>query len=97
MKKNEMSIEDLENAIREYIKKLYNATYNNRFEVKYDKGVYSLVLGIPDNVIPTSISIQTDDPQEFLDYIYEELRTRNYMRVYSYKVRRTDNLTKYEI
>lgn len=92
-----MQIEELENTIRDYIKTLYKATYNKRLEVKYESNVYSLILGIPDDVMPTTISLQTDDPQEFLKYIYEELKTRNYMKIYFYQVRRTGNLKKYEI
>lgn len=92
-----MSTEELENMIHECIKTLYSATYNRRLEVNHDNGVYSLVLGIPDDVMPTTISLQTNDPQVFLDYIYNELKNRNYMKVYFYQVRRTGNLTKYEI
>jgi hypothetical protein len=92
-----MEIEELENTIRDYIKTLYKATYNKRLEVKYESNVYSLILGIPDDVMPTTISLQTDDPQEFLKYIYEELKTRNYMKIYFYQVRRAGNLKKYEI
>lgn len=94
---NETRIEELENKIRDCIISLYSATYNRRLEVLLKNGIYTLVLGIPDDLIPTSISLQTDDPQEFIDFICEELRTRNYMRIYFYQVRRKDNLTKYEI
>ena len=76
---------------------VYKATYNRRLEVKNTDGIYTLILGVPDDLIPTSISFQTEDSQAFLDYVYEELRTRNYMRTYFYQVRKKDNLTKYEI
>lgn len=92
-----MQTEELESKIRDYIANVYKATYNKRLEVVYKNGIYTLILGVPDDVIPTSISIQTEDPQEFLDYIYEELRIRNYMRIYFYQVRRKDSLTKYEV
>ena len=89
--------EELENKIRDYITNVYKATYNRRLEVKNTDGIYTLILGVPDDLIPTSISFQTEDSQAFLDYVYEELRTRNYMRTYFYQVRKKDNLTKYEI
>ena len=54
----------------------------NRLEVKFENGIYTLLLGIPNDLIPTTISLQTNDPQEFLDFIYEELRTRNYMDLF---------------
>lgn len=92
-----MQTEELESKIRDCIISLYEATYNRRLEVKHENGIYTLILGIPDDVIPTSISIQTEDPQEFLDYVCSELKIRNYMRIYFYQVRRKDNLTKYEI
>lgn len=95
--KKEMQTEELENKIHDYIIKLYKAKYTRRLEVTHENGIYTLTLGIPDDVIPTAISFQTEDSQEFLEYIYEELRIRNYMRVYFYQVRKKNNLTKYEI
>lgn len=47
---------------------------------------YRLNIGIPSYMFPTTIACDFDTDQEFLDYIYEEFRTRNYMRVYFYKV-----------
>jgi hypothetical protein len=91
-------MEELIQKIRDYIRNKYKAEYKNRLEVKFENGIYTLLLGIPNDLIPTTISLQTNDPQEFLDFIYEELRTRNYMRTYFYQVRRKDTkLTKYEI
>ena len=92
-----MDVTELEAKIHGFIINLYKAKYKGRLNVKYDKGIYTLILGIPNEMIPTSISLQTDDPQEFLDYICDELKKRNYMRVYFYQVRRTENLTKNEI
>lgn len=46
-----------------------------------------LILGLPSYMQPTSIAHDGDD-ESFLEYIYEELRTRNYIRVYFYKVNR---------
>ncbi len=91
-------MEELIHKIRDYIRNTYKAEYKNRLEVKFENGIYTLLLGVPNDLIPTTISLQTNDPQEFLDFIYEELRTRNYMRTYFYQVRRKDTkLTKYEI
>lgn len=91
-------MEELIHKIRDYIRNKYKAEYKNRLEVKFENGIYTLLLGVPNDLIPTTISLQTNDPQEFLDFIYEELRTRNYMRTYFYQVRRKDTkLTKYEI
>lgn len=91
-------MEELIQKIRDYIRNKYKAEYKNRLEVKFENGIYTLLLGVPNDLIPTTISLQTNDPQEFLDFIYEELRTRNYMRTYFYQVRRKDTkLTKYEI
>lgn len=91
-------MEELVHKIRDYIRNIYKAEYKNRLEVKFENGIYTLLLGVPNDLIPTTISLQTNDPQEFLDFIYEELRTRNYMRTYFYQVRRKDTkLTKYEI
>ena len=91
-------MEELVHKIRDYIRNIYKAEYKNRLEVKFENGIYTLLLGVTNDLIPTTISLQTNDPQEFLDFIYEELRTRNYMRTYFYQVRRKDTkLTKYEI
>ena len=83
-------MEELIHKIRDYIRNIYKAEYKNRLEVKFENGIYTLLLGVPNDLIPTTISLQTNDPQEFLDFIYEELRTRNYMRTYFYQVRRKD-------
>ena len=48
--------EELENKIRDYITNVYKATYNRRLEVKNTDGIYTLTLGVPDDLIPTSIS-----------------------------------------
>lgn len=88
--KNDMRDHDLEQKIHEWICKIYKAKYKGRLEVTQEDGVYTLTLGLPSPDMPTNISIQTDDKAEFLKYIFEELRTRNYMRVYFYSTKRTD-------
>jgi hypothetical protein len=37
---------------------------------------------------PTTITIDCNTDEEFLDYIYSEIRTRNYIRLEIYKVTR---------
>lgn len=69
---------------------MYKAEYINRLEVEYNDGIYTLIIGIPTDHNPTYISYQTEDIDDFLDYICEELRTRNYMRVQYHKIIRHD-------
>lgn len=81
---------ELEQKIHDYIKALYKAEYKGRLEVTQEDDIYALTLGIPSYDIPTTISLQTDKEEEFLKYICEELRVRNFMRVYFYSIKRTD-------
>lgn len=85
---------ELELKIRDYIAIIYKAEYRGKFEVIQNGNTYTLQIGLPSYMALTSISYETDDDQEFLDYIFEELRTRNYMRVEFYKVIRTNEKTK---
>lgn len=89
--KNDMSNKDLETKIHELILKLYKAEYNGKLEVTNKNGIYVLKLGVPTPELATQISLQTDDEKEFLEYLEKELRDRDYMRVYYYKVKRTEN------
>ena len=77
---------DLEAMILDYMKNLYKASYIGFIEVIQKDDEYSLTLGIPSYMTLTSISMQSDKDEDFLSYIYEELRTRNYIRNYFYKV-----------
>ena len=77
---------DLVNKILDYIKTTYNANYVGYISVVQTDTKYVFKIGMPSYMVPTSITYQTDDEDEFLNYIYEELRTRNYMRLVIYKV-----------
>ena len=85
-----MRDEELEKKIHDCIIKLYNAKYTGRLEVIKNVGYYTLILGIPSYMLPTHIGLQTDDPEEFLSYVEEQLRESNFMRVYFYKIIRRD-------
>lgn len=89
-KKKNMDEQELEKKIHDYIRNLYKAEYKGRLGVSLNNGVYSLCLGIPSYDRPTYISLQTDSEQEFLDYICDELKNRNYLRIYFYSIKRTD-------
>lgn len=80
------TIKNLEEKIHDQVMNLYSAKYKNRLEVEHKNGVYTLILGVPTDHNPTYISYQTDNPDDFLKYICEELRTRNYMRVRYHKI-----------
>lgn len=77
---------DLVKKILDYIRTTYNAEYVGRLEVIQTDTTYVFIIGLPSYMIPTSITYQTEDENDFLNYIYEELRTRNYMRLIIYKV-----------
>jgi hypothetical protein len=83
-----MNEQELEQEILDYIKNLYKADFIGKIEVT--KNPYSLLLGIPSYMHPTLLSGDFSDDTTFLEYIYKELKTRNYMRVYFYKVTRTN-------
>ena len=89
--KNDMSNKDLETKIHDLIRKLYKAKYNGTLEVTNKNGIYVLKLGVPTPELATQISLQTDSEEEFLEYLEKELKDRDYMRVYYYKVKRTEN------
>ena len=85
-----MGKQELEKKIHDFIIKVYKSKYIGRLEVLIDEGMYTLVLGVPSPDFPTRISLQTDKPEEFLKYVEEELKNRNYMRVYYYNVKRKE-------
>lgn len=86
-----MSELELEQAILDYIKTTYKAEYVGLLEVKKTGTSYMFFIGLPSYMIPTTIGYDTDSDEDFLNFIYEELRTRNYMRLDIYKVHRTDD------
>jgi len=86
-----MRQQELEKKIADYILEIYKAEYIGLLNVFKDDDIYSLHIGIPSYMMPTKLSGQFDNDNQFLDYIYEELRKRNYMRIYFYKVERNKN------
>ena len=86
----EIDNKELVEKIHDYIRNLYKAEYNGRLEVINENGMYTLILGVPNYLWPTNITLQTTDSEEFLDFVCNELKTRNYLRVYFYKVIRKE-------
>lgn len=80
----------LENVILDYIKTLYNAEYVGYLRVFQEDDSYTLQIGLPSYMTLTNISRDSASDTEFLDFIKEEFRTRNYMRQDIYKVIRTN-------
>lgn len=90
MKTNDMNNKELEKKIHDFIIRVYKSKYIGRLEVSNQNGIYVLLLGVPSPDFPTTISLQTEDAQEFLDYVEDELKNRDYMRVYYYNVKRKE-------
>ena len=88
-----MRILELEKKINDFITTTYKATYNGLLEVHKENTQYMFILGVPSYMSPTTISIDTEDEEIFLEYIYSELKVRNYMKVYFYKVIKKDAKT----
>lgn len=86
-----MQEQELENLIRDYMKTLYSAEYTGLLRVEKLNPGYKFILGIPSYMVQTSFAIDCETDQEFLDYVYAELRSRNYIRQEVYKVLRTSN------
>lgn len=81
-----MEEQELEQKIRDYIMRCYNAEYVGYLKVEKLNPGYKCILGIPSYMLPTSIAIDCETDDEFLKYIYSELRSRNYVRQDVYKV-----------
>lgn len=88
-----MTEEELIQKILDYIKTLYSAEYTGELTVLKSNPGYVMSIAIPSYMFPTVIMCDFETDDEFLNYIYEELRIRNYMRVYFYQVNRTPNDT----
>ena len=86
-----MQEQELAKKIREYIKTLYNADFTGLLEVEKLNPGYKCILGIPSYMIQTSFAINCETEEEFLEYVYSEFRSRNYIRQEFYKVTRTFN------
>jgi hypothetical protein len=89
-----MNEAELAQAILDYIKTEYKAEYTGSIKVTKDKGIYSFIIGVPSYMFPTLLSGDFETDEDFLDYIKEELRIRNYMRVYFYEVKREPYISK---
>ena len=79
---------ELEQKIHDYITETYKAEYKGLLKVHKNNLGYSLILGIPSYMVQTSFAIDCETDDEFLKYVYEELRVRNYVRQEVYRVLR---------
>lgn len=79
-------MQELEKKIHDFIKECYKAEFTGLLKVSNDNGIYSLVLGIPSYMAPTTLSLQADSDEEFLNYVKKELVSNNYVRVDFYKI-----------
>ena len=73
---------------------LYEANYIGRLEVEQIDDEYTLIIGIPSYMAPTYIACICESDKQFLEYIEEELRKRNYMRLEIYKTIRYEQKRK---
>lgn len=87
-----MTTAELEQAILDYIRNWHSADYVGTIEVTVENGVYKLALGIPSYMCLTTIGGEFSSDEDFLNFIYEEIRKRNYMKVDFYKVYRTETI-----
>lgn len=86
---------ELEQKILDYIKTTYSANYIGYIAVTQVDNLYTLALGIPSYMAKTYISCEASSDEEFLEYAYKELASRNYVRQDTYKVIRTNEKTEY--
>lgn len=80
-----MTIQELEQAIRESFKDIYKACYTSRLHVKEIKSCdtvigYTLVLELNNREKPLTISAD-GDPEQFLTLVKKELREKQLIRV----------------
>jgi hypothetical protein len=68
------------------MKTIYKAEYIGLLEVHKEDSIYKFIMGIPSYMSPTTISIEADNDDIFLDFIYHELICRNYVRSDFYKI-----------
>lgn len=80
---------ELEQTIRDYIMTLYKACFIGWLQVEKLNPGYKLSIGIPSYMFPTTIAGDWATDEDFLNFVFEDLRIRNYMRVYFYKTHRT--------
>jgi len=77
---------ELAQAILDYIKTTYNAIYIGYLKVEKLNPGYKMSIGLPSYMYPTTIACDLGTDEQFLNFIFEELRTRNYIRQDYYKV-----------
>lgn len=80
---------ELTQKILDYIKIWYKAEYIGYIKVEKTDTEYRCILGIPSYMIPTSFATNAETDEEFLEYVYKELRVKNYIRRDVYQVVRT--------
>lgn len=89
-KKKKMDEATLTQKIIEYMTNLYNAEFVGKIKVEKNDLDYTLTLGIPTGEFETTMSISTDSDEDFLNFAYEELRKRNYVRTDYYRIVREE-------
>ena len=62
--------------IRLILFKLYRALFKGKLEVHYKDGIYTLIIGIPSNMRPSSYNFEGTEEQ-FLKFIEEEFKYNN--------------------
>jgi len=76
-----MQEQELVQKIHDFIKETYKAEYIGYLNVEKLNPGYKFSIGIPSYMSPTVLINYCETDEEFLDYIYSELKSRNYMRV----------------
>lgn len=70
---------------------IYSAEYTGLLRVEKLTTGYKFTIGIPSYMVPTTLATNCETDEEFLNYIYSELRSRNYIRLDIYKVHREND------
>lgn len=83
-----MQVQELEQQIRDFIKSWSNAEFVGYLKVEKLNPGYKFIIGIPSYMAQTSIATDIDSPEEFLEFIKQELKSRNYIRQDYYRVYR---------
>ena len=77
---SEAAIQDnmtvLTKKIKLIIFKLYHAFFKGKLEVHHKDGIYTLIIGIPSNMRPSSYNFEGTEDQ-FLKFIEEEFKYNN--------------------
>lgn len=66
----------LTKKIKLIIFKLYTAIFKGKLEVHHKDGIYTLIIGIPSNMRPSSYNFEGTEEQ-FLKFIEEEFKCNN--------------------